>query len=331
MMNEFYEMKPGETRENVLRYNSDVVLLCDLPQSVNYLGGTKTCIPFAISNYAEEDIVNAILSVRLQIDGKVYKSKSVRIPLVKAGTVEKIYDFSFIVPKTDKPIKIDLCANIISEREYAENAWEIYSFPKPKAVLSKKEFAKRGVIVTDTIEYDELKKALNSGKSVVMFGTGPFVKINTAFQMALAGRTEGHLATVINDHPLMEEIPNDGFCGWQFRNMLNEGYSVALDLTEIEYKPIIEIASSYKYARREGVMFEYKVGKGKLFVCSLNLPEFDNGAKYLKSAILNYALSEKFDPQIALTDEQLYKLCHLEPVVVIENTNEAFNANDITM
>ena len=102
-------------------------------------------------------------------------------------------------------------------------------------------------------------------------------------------------------------------------------------MTEIEFKPIIEIASSYKYARREALLFEYRIGKGKLIVCSMNLPDSDLGAKYLKGEIIDYAASDKFNPEIALTAEQFYKLTHAKPVVVIENTNEAFNANDITM
>ena len=63
----------------------------------------------------------------------------------------------------------------------------------------------------------------------------------------------------------------------------------------------------------------------------MNLPENDAGARYLKSSIISYVKGDKFNPEIELTDEQFYKLCHAKPVVVIENTNEAFNANDVTM
>ncbi len=331
MMNEFYEMKPGETARNVLRYNSEVVILADLPQSVNFQTEKKVTLPIHVSNYAKEDIKSAIVNIRLSRDGKVFFSKSVRANEIKAGAITKICDFAFTMPSSDKPYKVMLNADLLGGEAYSENEWELYAFPKPKATLSKKALKEKGVIVGENMTYEELNKALEAGKSVVMFGSGPFVKINTAFQMALAGRTEGHLATVIADHPLMEDFPHDGFCGWQFRNMLNEGYSVALDMTEIDFKPIIEIASSYKYARREALLFEYRVGKGKLLVCSLNLPDSDLGAKYLKSSIISYADSDKFNPEISLTKEQLYKLCHAKPVVVIENTNEAFNANDITM
>ncbi len=331
MMNEFYEMKPGETERNVLRYNSDLVILADLPQSLNFSTGSKVSIPIVISNYSKEDISKATLNLRLSVNGKVYLAKTVQLHDVKAGAITKACDFTFVMPKSDNPYKIMLGADFCGGEVFSENEWELYAFPKAKAIPSKKVLREKGVVIFENATYEELKKALDAGKSVVMFGTGPFVKINTAFQMALAGRTEGHLATVIADHPLMDKFPHDGFCGWQFRNMLNEGYSTALDMTEIEFKPIIEIASSYKYARREALLFEYKIGKGKLIVCSMNLPESDLGAKYLKGEIINYATSDKFNPEITLNSEQFYKLTHAKPVVVIENTNEAFNANDITM
>ncbi len=100
---------------------------------------------------------------------------------------------------------------------------------------------------------------------------------------------------------------------------------------DFQHSPIIEIASSYKYARREAVLFEYSVGKGKLLVCTLNLGSDDVGAKWLKNRIVSYFNSKDFSPKIALNKEQFYKLCHGNPVCVIENTNEAYNANDITM
>ncbi len=331
MMNEFYELKPSETVQNVRRYSGDTVLLADLPQSLNYECGQKANIPVFVSHYADA-IDNAILSIRLTANGKVFLRKTVRVQNLKAGEITKLCDLNFTMPKSDIPLGIKLNATLNGGNTDVENEWEIYAYPKAKTALPgiKAQRASKMVIASD-MSYESLVKNLKSGKDVVLFGNGPFYKINTAFQMACAGRTEGHLATVINDHPLMEKFPHEGFCGWQFRNMLNEGYSAVLDLTEVPYEPIIEIASSYKYARREALVFEYKVGNAKLFVCTMNLPEDDAGARWFKANVLSYVQSDKFNPEITLTEEQLYKICHVKPICVIENTNEAFNANDITM
>ncbi len=331
MMNEFYELKPSETVQNVRRYSGDTVLLADLPQCLNFKCGQKITLPLLVSHYAEQEN-NLIFNVRLTANGRVFLRKSIKINELKSGAISKICDLSFAMPKSEKPLSVKLNASLNGGNTDVENEWELYAFPNVNiAIPSAKVQKANNLVIASEMDFDAMIKNLKVGKKVVIFGNGPFAKINTAFQMALAGRTEGHLATVINDHPLMEKFPHDGFCGWQFRNMLNEGYSAPLDNVDIDYEPIIEIASSYKYARRESVMFEYKVGEGKLFVCTLNLPETDMGARYLKSIILSYVMSDEFDPAIKVTAADLYKICHGKPICVIENTNEAFNANDVTM
>lgn len=324
MMNEFYELKPTETVENVLRYNSDAVLLADLPQSLNFRTGDNLDVPILVSNYAE-DIEDALFSVRLVSNGEVLFRDRLNVRNIKDGDISDLYRLSYTLPENKKPYALKLSVMLNGGNVDIENEWELYVYPG-----TIKEECK-GIVLGDDAKYEELIERLDNGENVLLFGNGPFVKINTSFQIALAGRTEGHLATVINDHPLMKDFPHEGFCGWQFRNILAGGYSAALDLIEIPYSPIIEIASSYKYARREAVLFEYAVGKGKLLVCTLNLGSDDYGAKWLKNRIIEYFNGKDFAPKISLTDEQFYKLCHGKPVCVIENTNEAYNANDITM
>ena len=324
MMNEFYELKAGETEQNVLRYNNGVVLLADLPQSLNFETGSKINIPLLVSNY-EEEIEDVLFTVRITSNKKVLFRDRISIRSIENGCISELYNINYDLPKSDKPYSLKITATLNGGNIDVENEWGIYAFPRERV-----EDNLDGVVYDD-ISYEELNEKLINGEKVLLFGNGPFVKVNTSFQIALAGRTEGHLATVINDHPLMRDFPHEGYCGWQFRNILAGGYSAALDLVEIPYKPIIEIASSYKYARREAVLFEYSVDKGKLLVCTLNLSSDDVGAKWLKNRIISYFNSEEFNPQISLTNEQFNKLCHGKPVCVIENTNEAYNANDITM
>ena len=172
---------------------------------------------------------------------------------------------------------------------------------------------------------------MKNGETVLLFGSGPFSSAETSFQIALAGRTTGHLATVIRDSDITSRLPHNGFCSWQFREMLNGAHSVILDIPTIPFSPIIEIASTYKNARREALMFEYKIENGKLFVCSLNLGDNDPCAKYLKHLVLEYVGSEGFDPRDSLSLEELKELCKEKTSLKSKNENSAQNKNDITM
>jgi hypothetical protein len=211
-----------------------------------------------------------------------------------------------------------------------ENRWDLYVFPKT-AAPSARVLKEKNVTVMESCDGTALWNALHEGKNVVLFGTGPFASVDVSWQISLAGRTNGHLATMIADHPLMEDFPHKGYCGRQFEHMLNGSRSVVLEAEGLPHEPIIDIATAYKNVRREAMLAEYRVGGGKLLICSLRLTESDPAARWLKNRILAYAASENFHPAQALTDTQFAALCKASPVAVSKNINEALNKNDITM
>ena len=175
-----------------------------------------------------------------------------------------------------------------------------------------------------------LQKALEEGKRVVLLSAGPFAAKDVSWQLSVAGRTNGHLATVIADHPLFADFPHNGYCGRQFEHMLNGSRSVLLDLQSLPHRPVLDIASAYKNAHREAMIAEYRVGKGKLLICSLHLTDTDPAACWLKNRILSYGASSAFQPAQTLSEEQFISLCKASPVVSEKNSNEARNKNDIT-
>lgn len=327
MMNEFYELKPGETVENVRRYNSDTVLLADLPYSVNYECGEPVKIPLHVSNYGES-MKAATLRITVLSKDKVWLRREIKLAGIPSGEITKLTNLEFNMPRTEKPVAIKLSVRLSSGDVEVENEWELYAFPRAEFKLPT---SKSGIRICDDISEEALVKALGEGERVLLFGAGPFATLGTAFQIALAGRTAGHLGTVISDCPLMEDFPHEGFCSWQFRCMLDGGKSTVLDFADIPFEPLVEAVSTYKYAHREALIFEYRVGGGRLLVCTLNLPEDDAGARWLKAKILNYAMSDEFSPRHELSFEDLKRLFNTNPIYVAENTNMARNTNDLTM
>ncbi len=331
MMNEFYELKSGESVENVRRYNADTVLLADLPRSVNYLAGERVVIPILVSNYAKA-LPHATLSIRINMGSKVLVRREVRISDLECGRITELYKLAFTMPRCETPAALKLTATLGGGDTDANNEWELYVFPRRSATLpTKKAMSEKGVIIADDMSADELLSAMRMGKRVLLFSAGPFARLNNSFQISVAGRTEGHLATVIADSPLMRDFPHEGFCSWQFRDMMKDSHAAALDLPTAQFAPIIEIASSYKNARREALVFEYAVGDGRLLVSTLNLPEGDAGAAWLKARMIEYVMGDEFDPQVRLSESELYLLANAERLASGENSNAAMNVNDITM
>ncbi|MBE6644785.1 MAG: hypothetical protein E7612_05325 [Ruminococcaceae bacterium] len=324
MMNEFYELKEGENAENVRRYNSDTVLLCDLPKSVNFKSGEKINLPIFVSNY-DEPIKNAVLTVALNSEGHVIFENEISLCNLNSGEITELYTIKTTLPTIERPLKITVSASLVYGGVTTENEWNIYQFPTP----CKKRGA-HSVTVSREMSRDELISRLEQGERILIYGAGPFDFEDASFQISLAGRTNGHLATVINKHPLTDKLSHNGFLDERFEEALNGSKAVILDSPELPFEPIIEIATSYKNAHREALLFEYKVGRGKLIVCSLNLSDEDPLALFLKAEIESYAESDEFEPKISLTKEELLRILNTEAKKSESNTNLAFNKNDIT-
>ncbi len=330
MMNEFYELKPGETVQNVLRYNGETVLLADLPSQVNFLSGASVEIPILVSHYGKT-IPQALLQIRVSCGGSVLYRRQLHTGEIVRGSLSELYRVIFRMPHTDRPMKLTLSVSLSGGDTDSENCWDLYVFPKVRKPISAKALSTGGVSVTETFDGTTLWNMLSSGKTVVLFGAGPFAAKDVSYQLSVAGRTNGHLATVIADHPLMEEFPHDGYCAAQFASMLRSSHAAVLDLRDMPHAPIIDIASSYKNAHREALLFEYRVGEGKLLCCTLRLCHDDPAAAWLRDHILAYAMGDGFCPLQTLSREQFAALCRIAPVTESENSNRAMNKNDITM
>ena len=191
MMNEFYEIKPGETLENIRMYNSPTVLLTDLKKNVNYQEEDELRFAVYTSHYGGEDFKDVVLRVRLLIDEKVIEHRQIQITSIVNGKVSRLYEFASVLPNVKKAEAMKLSVVLEGKGVFVENQWELYVFPKIQEQESD------NLLIVDSMKREELLDALKDGKDVLLLGAEPFVSKETEFRIALAGRTGGNLATVI--------------------------------------------------------------------------------------------------------------------------------------
>ena len=359
MMDEFYRLKHGETVENVRRYNSAAVLLCSLGSDFNVKAGEKKRVAFTISNFAgdtKEGVVKVSLVAcrggddshaeaqrgreRRECAGCVWSDER-KVKDVKNGDIAAVGEFEVAIPEVKKPTKYLLRASFAGGVVKAENEWEIYAFPSyhdPKTYNSQTStrstcstrinFHTNIVRVVSNISRDDLLAAMERGERVLLLGKGPFKSLRTSFRIGLAGRTSGHYATIIKPgHPALEGMPHEGFCGWQFRRLMQNGAAVQLE-AGVPFDPIVEVAASDKYLIRQAMLFEYKVGEGRLLVCSFAFNENDPAAAWLKARLEAYAASDAFNPKQSLTPDQLCAVIDAPLFSAEANKNVALNPDD---
>ncbi len=72
---------------------------------------------------------------------------------------------------------------------------------------------------------------------------------------------------------------------------------------------------NYERNYKLGLIFETKVGKGKLLICALDLKtdsEKRPAARQLKTSLLNYAAGDRFNPPFELPMEFLERILTYE-------------------
>ena len=325
MMDEFYRLKPGETVENVRRYNSAAVLLSDLGNDFNVMAGTKKGIAFSVSNYAS-DAPAATFGVSLvdAATGEKVWSGSRAAGTVANGRLSPLGAFEVEIPQSAAAKKYLLKVTLTGGEVRAENEWEIYAFPEP-ATRNPQPAALR---VVEDISEAELVAAMEKGERVLLLGAGPFRSLPTTYRIGMAGRCSGNYATVIKQgHPAFEGMPHDGFCGWQFRRLMEGGSAVQLE-AGVPFDPIIDIASSVKFPIRQAMAFEYRIGEGRLLVCSFRFGADDPAAKWLRARLVDYVASAAFNPPQKLAPELLHAVINAPLLSGAKNQNRARNPGD---
>ncbi len=100
----------------------------------------------------------------------------------------------------------------------------------------------------------------------------------------------------------LARFPTEFHSNWQWWHLVKNSRPVILDASPADYRPIVQVIDNFERNHKLGLIFEARVGKGKLLVCAIDLlghqdkPE----ARQLLHSLLQYVDSDKFRPQTEL-------------------------------
>ena len=72
-------------------------------------------------------------------------------------------------------------------------------------------------------------------------------------------------------HPALASFPTESHSDWQWWDLVMGSRAVVLDATPASFRPIVQVIDNFDRNEKLGVLFEAKVEKGKLIVCTLDL------------------------------------------------------------
>jgi hypothetical protein len=200
-----------------------------------------------------------------------------------------------------------------------ENDWDLWVYP------SRQEAAvPQDILVVNRLDSRTRERLDQGGKVLLLLPPAEVVpdpqlgKIelgfssifwNTAWTRRQAPHTLGILCNP--QHPALVSFPTDSHSNWQWWYLVTRAGAMILDKMPVGMRPIVQVIDDWFTARRLGLVFEAKLGNGKLLVSSIDLEnglEANPVARQLRHSLLEYMKSGQFAPAAEITAAQLQAL-----------------------
>jgi hypothetical protein len=266
---------------------SPIVPLLRLPKRV-YTSDETLSAKLEFVNYREKPIFDVTPQWEIKAsDGKLIgegKLGPINLPLgaaIPAGTLTA--SLSSITQPTEATIRVS------APEACAMNSWKIWIVP------AQPKFDSPKVLVTSSLA--EAQASLTKGSTVLFLPTQGSIRQrqDTSFLPAFWSpvyftNQAGTMGLLIqNKHPALADFPTEEYCNWQWWSLLTPcAGSVVLDQVK-NIQPIVQTIDAFSRNQKLGLIFEAKVGSGRLLVCSANLSgDVDPMRRQMRSSLIRY-------------------------------------------
>jgi hypothetical protein len=326
LLNAFMESKGLITPEAWRSFCDATVVLAKFPKYTWRAGETFTA-EMLVANYGPIDLPEtSITYVMTDSTGKVWSSGSVPLRAEQGQVTAADQRLSFVLPREMKRAeKLMLTVKVAGTT--IQNQYPLWLYPDSAGKLAESAAA---VIVAR--KPDEALAALGKGERVVYipekaaFPThsieGFFASDFWCYPMfkSIAVHLKkppapGTLGLLIQEgHPALADFPTAYHSDYQWFDIVMNSRGVILDTWPKGFKPIVQVIDNFDRNHRLGLIFEAKVGAGRLLVCSADLSALNEKpeAACLLDSLLRYAGSDAFAPQTDVSLEELSKLLSVE-------------------
>jgi hypothetical protein len=115
-------------------------------------------------------------------------------------------------------------------------------------------------------------------------------------------------------NPALAKFPTQFFQDWQWDDIVSNAHGMVLDSLPKELRPIVQPIDDWNTNRKLGLVWECRVGRGRLLVCSADLNKDlakRPAARQLRESLLSYMAGKSFNPKVAVSKEALAQLLDL--------------------
>jgi len=302
VLDPFWEAKPYVSSSEYSQFCSPVVLLARLPKMI-YTNSEELLVPIEIANFGDVPIKAAVVhwSVESENGDQLFHGSFTKESIalgnsIKLGTIRQ--ELQSIKKAQRVVLKVALGNHV--------NSWDIFVYPEVLPEPSKE------VLVTQRLDAKALELLDNGGKVLLTLKRGSVrpemggdIKIgfstifwNTAWTHSQPPTTLGILCNP--KHPAFADFPTQYHSNWQWWDAMTHSSAIRLNAVSDHMNPIVRVIDDWVTAQPLALVFECRVGKGKLLVSAVDLVSDQDKrpeARQLLYSLEKYMNGSRFNPE----------------------------------
>jgi hypothetical protein len=315
VLDAFWDEKGYVSPEEFRQFNDVTVPLARMEKRI-FLNNESFEAAIEVAHYGAEPLKDIKPSWTLKdSEGTVFSEGSLEIKTIPIGNGTPLGEVKVDLGTMENPKKLILEVAVANKT----NSWDVWVYPaKKEPIASEKE-----VRVVDKLNGATLSFLENGGKVLLNISKGDvkpekggdigvgFSSIfwNTSWTKGQKPHTLGILTNPM--HAALADFPTEYHSNWQWWDAMSHSNAIVLDEFSPDLQPIVRIVDDWFENRRTALIFEAKVGKGKLLVSGVDLhSDLENRpeAQQLKYSLLKYMSGNQFNPKINLPGDAIQNL-----------------------
>ena len=319
ILDAFMDSKGLIMPEKWREFCSPTVVLARFPKYAWTTAETFAC-QIQVANYGASAIPHAVIAWSLrQTDGRELAAGRFEARDIPQGTLADLGVFRTPFAEANAPKKLQLTIGIDGTDRL--NHYDLWVYPAPVNPA-----APAGVTISRAFDEATQRVLADGGRVLLLpeparltnsvegffasdFWCCPmFRAICEGAKVPLAPGTLGILCDPA--HPAFAQFPTEFHSNYQWWPILMNSRAVILDETPASYRAIVQVIDNFERNHKLGLLFETKVGPGRLLVCTADLEghKDEPEPRQLLASLLAYAGSAQFNPTGEIPPEQFKEL-----------------------
>jgi hypothetical protein len=261
-----------------------------------------------VAHFGPRELRSATVNWRLEDSHRVaVRSGEVNPVSIGFGAGQSLGSVKVSLHDLHAPARYRLGIRI--EEADVENDWDVWIYPAD--VPCELE----SVLVTDSVQI--ALDALADGRRVLLAARPQHPDGESALGFTpifwntwCTGGQQPHTLGLVCDpsHPALADFPTEHHSNWQWWHVVSRAGAFVLDELPAELVPVVQVIDDWYSNRKLALVFEARVGEGRLLVCSADLTtslDVNPVARQLRASLVRYAESEGFAPSGELSRDQI--------------------------